>query len=605
MRTVFFCLLMLITGVTQAQSPTPAQQIGQKLILDFRYFCAQGTSSAACRTPVTTLPDQLKTLLQDYQIGGVILFGQNIESREQVLSLNYAMQQAMAGNGRPPLFIAIDQEGGRVARLPDSITSRFVGNMAIGASAPARQAYFARQVAGRTASALKLLGFNTNFAPSVDINSNPANPVINVRSYGESPALVAELGQLTVAQMQQHGILSAVKHFPGHGDTHVDSHSGLPVVTHAQERIEQVELLPFKQILASETPPAMVMTAHIQYPALDDSTLTSRDGEQIIIPATLSQPILTGVLREQLGYTGLVVTDAMDMAGIAQFFTPEQALTQTFSAGADLALMPMPVRTPADIEALTAVIKRLAAKLDSGELDPAATQASLARIARTKAQFKIGQWVNETLSTRLSQAAVLPRPADAKIEQALARAALTAVKTTPDTLPLNTAGRWQVLMPDTARCDAFVQAVLQRQPKLPIQCHALTSLPATALPALDAQDVVIIGDISPQHSVAEMGGLDSNEEVSGRLSVSESQAYARRLLQHARQQGATGVFVAMRAPYAAADFAPLSTLSLATFGYNVTVNERGQAGGAVYEALADALLGRRALTGAAPVSLAR
>ena len=169
-----------------------------------------------------------------------ILFSENIVSAQQLLTLNYTMQAAMAEAHKPPLFIAVDQEGGRVARLPSHMLTPFAGNLAIGASYHEHGTAFAKNVAQGIGGVLRPLGINTNFASSIDINSEPKNPVINVRSFGEKPERVAELGESFVAALQAEGVMSAVKHFPGHGDTSVDSHLELPIVEKEAPELEEV-----------------------------------------------------------------------------------------------------------------------------------------------------------------------------------------------------------------------------------------------------------------------------------------------------------------------------------------------------------------------------
>lgn len=319
----------LVSAAASNTTPSLQQVLGQKLMLDLRYYCEQPVAPGACRTPLTQLPPALAELISKHHIGGVILFAENLQHPEQIVTLNQQLQQAAAAQGTGlPLFIGIDQEGGRVARLPRQQSTSFSGNMAIGATFAEHGNRFATEVGEIMAKELLSLGINVNFAPTVDVNVNPQNPVINVRSFGEDPQQVAILGKAMTEAMQQQGMLVSLKHFPGHGDTHVDSHLGLPRVDHTKQQIEQVDLLPFAQII-KDAAPAMIMTAHIQFPALDSSTFSSKTGEQMIKPATLSRSILTGVLREQLNYKGLIVTDALDMAGISHFFTVPQAVIET------------------------------------------------------------------------------------------------------------------------------------------------------------------------------------------------------------------------------------------------------------------------------------
>ncbi|WP_018982599.1 glycoside hydrolase family 3 N-terminal domain-containing protein [Salinimonas chungwhensis] len=606
MRTVAFLFSAFLSCCCLAQSALsdePETWLGQKLMLDFRYFCEDSTASAECRTPMTHLPDAVKSLLITGRIGGVILFAQNIENTRQLVNLNYELQTLMAAHNLPPLFIAIDQEGGRVARIPDDMATRFVGNMAIGAAGQPADEQFAQQVASGLASSMKQLGFNVNFAPSVDVNVNPANPVINVRSYGESPEHVARLGAITVEALQSHNVLSAIKHFPGHGDTHVDSHTGLPLVTHNKSRIEAVDLQPFKHIINSGTSAAMIMTAHIQYPALDDTRIQTRNGNKQVIPATLSKKILTGLLREEMGYTGLIVTDAMDMAGIAHYFTPAQALQRTFEAGADIALMPFVIRNKSDIAKFHTLRKALLRKITSNAQELGAMQASALRIARTKTKFDVGSYIKAPLSQRLQTASKLPDTASLETEQALADAAITLLRGQGN-LPLSQSGRWRIVMPDAARCRAIVSAISNLNKTLTVACRALLDTPAT-LPwqTWYPDDVLIVGDITPQHTVAEMGGLDDPRALNRRTALPRRHNFLKTLMKTAETGNATTVFVAMRAPYNVADFYPFSDVQLATFGYNVEVTEAGEARGAVFTSLAKTLLGIHTPMGRSPVTI--
>ena len=319
---------------------TLREKIAQKIMLDFRYYCGEreksgpgaATGTTHCAQPVTELPQELAQLITETGLGGVVLFADNLQDSAQIVRLNQELQMAAvrSAHGRP-LLIGIDQEGGRVNRLPREEAAAFAGNMAIGATYPLHSGRFATESAAAMAEQVRVLGFNVNFAPTLDVNSNPDNPVINVRSYSERPEVVADLGAASVRAFQHGGVAATVKHFPGHGDTSVDSHTGLPRVERSLKQAHAIDLLPFKQVFA-EAAPALTMTAHIQYPALDDSTLTSVDGEEMLVPATLSRQILNGILRQEFGYQGVIVTDSLGMAGISDYFSVEDAVVQTFAA---------------------------------------------------------------------------------------------------------------------------------------------------------------------------------------------------------------------------------------------------------------------------------
>ncbi|QPG05356.1 hypothetical protein IT774_14800 [Salinimonas marina] len=578
--------------------------LGQKMILDLRYYCADDTPAAQCCTPVTRLTDPIKKLLVSNAIGGVILFGQNIENTRQLVTLNYELQQLMQQHDLPPLFIAIDQEGGRVARIPDHMATRFVGNMAIGATHSGYQTHFAAQVGASIAETLNLLGFNINFAPSVDVNSNPLNPVINVRSYGEAGAQVAALGDATVKALQSRQIISALKHFPGHGDTHTDSHSGLPRVNANLEQILRDDLLPFIQLIDSDAPPQMIMTAHIQYPALDDTRLATRDGGDTVVPATLSEKILTGLLRNKLNYNGLIVTDAMDMAGIAQFFSPAQALIQTYAAGADIALMPFSIRNTADTQEFERIQQQVMAALNQDVLSRSQMQASARHILQVKQQYHAQRFIARPLAQRLQAAqAQLPSAHNRQLEQQLANAALTVLQG-QSLLPLANNQHISAIMPDTARCQALAGAVSRLDKGHTFACRHSLQLPAGKSSPLSAPtDILLVADISPPHTAAETGGMDSLAILRDRSSQTQRHQWLKQIMQQAQEQGITTVFAPLRAPYIASEFAPVSDIILATFGYNVDTTSHKTPHGAVFEALASGVFTDMAFSGTSPVSV--
>ena len=605
MRIVLFFFVLLINTAVAAPEPGSDKFVlGQKMILDLRYYCADGTPASQCRTPVTRLTDPIKKLLVSNAIGGVILFGQNIEDTRQLVTLNYELQQLMQQHDLPPLFIAIDQEGGRVARIPDHMATRFVGNMAIGATHSHYQTEFAAQVGASIADALNLFGFNINFAPSVDVNSNPLNPVINVRSYGEAAVQVATLGSAAVKAMQSRDIISAIKHFPGHGDTHTDSHSGLPRVDDNLEQILQDDLLPFIKLIDSDEPPQMIMTAHIQYPALDDTRLPTLDGADTVVPATLSAKILTGLLRDKLNYKGLIVTDAMDMAGIAQFFSPAQALIHTYAAGADIALMPFSIRNTADTWEFERIQQQVMAALDQDRLSRSQMQASARHILQVKQQYDAQRFIARPLAQRLQAAKEqLPAPRSRQLEQQLATAALTVLQG-QSLLPLANNQHIRAIMPDTARCQALGSAVKRLGKGHTYTCeHSLQAAAMKTSPLSAQTDILLVADISPPHTAAETGGMDSFAILRNRSSQAQRHDWLKQIMQQAREQGITTVFAPLRAPYIASEFAPVSDIILATFGYNVDTTSQDTAQGAVFEALAAGVFTDFDFRGRSPVSV--
>ncbi|WP_404343380.1 glycoside hydrolase family 3 N-terminal domain-containing protein [Pseudoalteromonas mariniglutinosa] len=586
---------------------TLKQQLGQKLMLDLRYYCPQGDGEQTCRTPVTSLPNDLADLITKHNIGGVILFAENIANIAQVITLNDDLQHAAAkSTSGLPLFISIDQEGGRVARIPRDIATSFTGNMSIGASYQVHGTQLATASAQIIAKELKALGINVNYAPTVDVNMNPDNPVINVRSYGEDPQLVAELGGAQVTGFESNGIISSLKHFPGHGDTNVDSHTGLPKVMHDKATIWQQDLAPFKAIIAKQNP-GMVMTAHIQYPALDDTTFVSKAGKTMIKPATMSRKIITDLLRTELGYQGVVITDALDMAGISHFFDPIEAVINTFSAGVDIALMPIEIRNPNDLANLDKLIARLESEVNQGQLNADEIAASAQRILKLKNKFKLSSQLDK--KTALANAdLILGANEHRQAEAQLALAAVTEIKNNRQTLPLNLAANSNVhiIMPDTRKCIALQYALAELTDKpLSFSCTSLQGYePIATLRNLNAADVVIAAHASPKQSAVEVGGMDDlADDENFSIAQNDQPAALESLLKQARQAKKKIVFVSLRAPYDIAQFGQYGDAVLATYAYNIDVDNGQHVSGPAFTALAKVLLGKATANGQLPVTI--
>jgi beta-N-acetylhexosaminidase len=597
---------MPLQSSTAQAALTLEQQLGQKLILDFRYFCQQG-SSERCRTPLTQLPEALANAISEYNIGGVILFSENSQSIEQLVSLNQQLQTAASKSSSAlPLFISIDQEGGRVARLPRDVATSFTGNMSIGATYDKHGSYYATQSATVLATELAAVGVNVNYAPSIDVNMNPDNPVINVRSFGENPSRVATLGAAQVAAFEANGVISSLKHFPGHGDTNVDSHTGLPRVNHAKEVIYQQDIAPFKQII-NEQSPGMIMTAHIQYPALDSSTFTSVDGKQMIKPATMSRTIITDILRNELNYQGVVITDALDMAGISEFFNPTEAVINTFAAGVDIALMPIAIRTADDLVKLKQLINALVAAVAAKQLDQQEIAHSAHRIVALKNKFKLSSAFTATDTQHQAQQ-LIGSKAHRAIEAELALAAITEVKNERITLPLTLAAGQHVhiIMPDTRKCMAMQQALeTYSQHTLSYSCSSLQGFdPQQAHADINKADVVIAGNATPKQSAVEIGGMDDLADAAQFALNNQQQPKAlESLLKVAKKQNKNTVFISLRAPYDIAQFGNYADAILASYAYNIDVDNKTAVTGPAFTALAKVLLGKSSAQGSLPVTI--
>ncbi|OZB99006.1 glycoside hydrolase family 3 N-terminal domain-containing protein [Paenibacillus sp. XY044] len=353
---------------------TVSEQVGQMLMPDIRQWNGQVT---------TTVNEGLKRSIHDQDLGGLILFDKNIVNVRQVTTLTHDLQMEA---GDIPLFLGIDQEGGVIKRIPGG--TNLPGQMALGATGDTALA----EAGGRlTGEELKALGLQVNFAPVLDINSNPDNPIIGMRSFSSDPDLVTRLGLASMKGLRQSGVIAAVKHFPGHGDTTVDSHMGMPVLNHDRERLDAVELKPFRAAIDNGV--EMIMTAHIAFPAVDNEHVTSlKDGSSVPIPATLSKKVLNGLLRGELGYKGVIISDAFTMNAIAEHFGENQSVERAVSAGVDIILMPQ------DPEAAH---QTLVNAVKSGRIPSETIHASVKRILELKAKYGLFDR-SESLTTQLA-----------------------------------------------------------------------------------------------------------------------------------------------------------------------------------------------------------
>lgn len=310
----------------------------------------------------------LRSTLGKVRPGGVILYSStgNIINLEQVTGLVTSLQKAAWSAAALPLFVAVDQEGGRVNRLTRGVTV-FPGNMALGAAADPGLAAKAARI---TARELRTLGITVNFAPVVDVQSNPANPVIGTRSFGSDPALVAQLATAMVAPTAGEGVLCTAKHFPGHGDTAVDSHAGLPTDSHSRAVLDKVNLAPFSAMVMEGVP--AVMTAHVVMPDLDNGNP---------LPATLL-PKAYSILRQEMGFKGLAVTDSLGMKALDRYWSIEETAIRALQAGADLLVFGAdPGHEPAEIEQ---VHQALVSAVRTDRITQARLDQAVVRVLRAK-----------------------------------------------------------------------------------------------------------------------------------------------------------------------------------------------------------------------------
>jgi len=283
---------------------TLEQKVGQMFIVGF-----SGT------TFTTTLSDAI----ENYHFGNIIYMGANVKKPATIVKMSNDIQTKMVESNGVSAIISTDQEGGRVARLTTKAT-HFVSNMAVCATGDTNNSY---EIGVACGFELKNYGINMDLAPVLDVNNNPDNPVIGIRSYSDNPVRVALFGNKMYEGLGDSGVIGCVKHFPGHGNTSTDSHTGLPVIPSSKDELYQTELAPFIASISNGV--SAIMTTHILFSAIDNE-----------YPATLSHKVLTELLREELGYTGLIVTDGMGMSGVTQFGTTEEIAVMGVKAGIDI-----------------------------------------------------------------------------------------------------------------------------------------------------------------------------------------------------------------------------------------------------------------------------
>lgn len=482
--------------------------VGQKLL-----FAFQGREAPS---------PKIIAAFEKYRPGGVTLFrSMNMGTVAQLKELTASLQQLARRLEMPSLLIATDQEGGQLMAIGDG--TPLPGNMALGATRSRELARMAGKVLGRELSAL---GINVDYAPCADVNVNSKNPVVGTRSFGEDPALVADLTAAMIEGIQSQGVAATVKHFPGHGDTASDSHHGPGTVPHSLERLHAVELPPFKAALGADV--KLVMTAHLGIPSIDGANAP---------PATLSPNVINGLLRRDLGFEGVVVTDALDMRAIRQGELLREDALRAAKAGADLLLV---TSDPLD---QARVYEALVNGVQTGQLTMDELQASVARITRLKA------WLSENATQ--ADLSVVRSDAHLKVADEIAEASITLVRDHAMLLPLrlDEDKRIAVIVPTPqdltpADTSSYVQPRLADFVR---EYHARTDEFNISY-APDEREVALMLERMRGYDVIVAGTLNAYAE--------EKQAeFIRQLL----RSGKTVVTLAMRLPYDLAAFPQAST----------------------------------------------
>jgi beta-N-acetylhexosaminidase len=499
--------------------------------------------------------DTAAQVVQKYHLGGVIYFNNtsrdNFDDPLQVAKLSNGLQKAAVSSGaRIPLMISTDQEGGTVTRMGAPATE-FPNSMAISAGRSTSNATATATILG---SELRAVGITQDFAPDADVNSNPANPVIGVRSFSGQPGLASDYVAAEVKGYQDSGrpnetVSAAAKHFPGHGDAATDSHTGLPRINRTEQQWRDIDVPPFKAAIKAGVD--SIMSAHIQFPSLDPS------GE----PATLSKPIITGKLRGELGYQGVIITDALEMQGVRDMHTDAEIPVLALKAGIDQLLMP--VHLDLAVNAVLDAVK-------SGELTEQRIDESVLRILKMK--LRRGVLTSPFVDTN-AVAKKVGTAANLVKAQSVADKSITALRNDADVLPLKQ-------KPATAFVTGWgATSVPTLAAKLTAHGTATTTLQTGQTPT----DAVI------QQAVAGAQNADVIIALTNNLGGFPLQ---QKLLKALNDTGKPVIAVAAQIPYDAGYESPVQTW-LATYGY-ITPS---------LEALAKVILGEIKPQGKLPVDI--
>ncbi len=554
---------------------TLEEKVGQLVMIGAhaRYMSEDSASLRALRRAVV-----------ENRVGGVIWFRSNVY---EAAVLGAELQR----EARLPLLFAADLESGTGMRFDDTTQGPWA--MALAATSDPELAERRGEVTAREARAL---GIGQVYAPVADVNVNPANPVINVRSFGEDPADVSRFVAATVRGLNRGGVLATLKHFPGHGDTSVDSHRSLPVLAADRERLFTVELLPFRAGLAAQA--RSVMVGHLAVPALDNTPApplvgaaakdTAPDAPgplsvasgipevetQGTLPATLSKPITTGLLRKELAFEGLIVTDALDMGGIVAHFTSEEAAVRAVEAGADQLLK------PPDSEA---AIRGVLAAVRSGRLSEARIDESVRRILIEKGLLGLFESRTPPLP---NVAREVGRREHEELEAEIAKRSLTLVREEKGALPLNLSSRLvHLIVLDDAFAPALPSTLVNELGKRANVAWKTVALdPRSTREEADAVGVALEGADAILVSL-----FVRARSGAGRIAVPE---LAKPVLKRAASGGKPAVAVSFGSPYLLLEFPDFRTYLCAYGSQDV-----------VQAAVARALLGEAGLAGRLPVSL--
>jgi beta-N-acetylhexosaminidase len=547
---------------------TLREKVAQMMIASFRIWQevpetedGEQPVEESSKTNIVELNDEIREMIARDHFGGILLFGENFTDPEQTLRLVSDLQATNRNGGGIPQLIFVDQEGGSVNRIPYSTIG--VSNMALGATGDPENA---RQMAAIHGEEIRLLGIHTDFAPVMDVNNDASNPVIGIRSFSDDPQTVAQFGCAYLSGLHDTGIIAALKHFPGHGNTATDSHTGFPLINSTYEELKECELVPFQA--AIDAGADMVMTAHIQYPQIEQETYTSvSTGEQVYLPATMSHTILTDILRGDMGFDGLIVTDALDMKAITDNFSVEDTIKLAINAGADLLILPA-VKDTNLFKLTETYVDTAVALVESGEIDEARINESVLRILKLKARYGVLDQTDFTVTDEQIAAAKdgVGSAEHRETERQIVENALTLVKNDNGAFPLQVkpGEKTLILFADSCASRAgtgdLVRLLLEEQQALPdgaeivVMKNTKDNVDVCVLAALGADHVILV------HRLYAQACLDPSTEDGFSSGAFD------KIIDALHEKGKTAIVVSCQLPYDAARFPEADAILLTYWG---------------------------------------
>lgn len=552
---VVICVMCVIANIPVANATATVdeiikkmsteEKIGQMITVDIQNWNGEA---------LTIMEDEISEIISKHAVGGVILFEENLQNEQQIVNLTTALQSsAKKSKNGIPLFISTDQEGGEVVRLKTGTS--LSGNMSLGAINNSADAKKAGSIIGAELSAL---GINVDYAPSLDVNSNPENPIIGLRSFSSNPQIVSNLGVQMIKGIQEKNVIASAKHFPGHGDTSTDSHTSLPTVNKTMEQLKECELIPFENAVKNGVD--MIMTAHIQFPQIETNTVKSElTQDEIVLPATLSKTFVTDLLRNKMGYNGVVTTDAMNMEAISSNFGMAQACILAINAGVDELLMPVSLTNADSGVELASLIGNIKSAVVNGVIKEETINSAVKRILTLKEKRGI---LDYSAPNAENAQAVVGSVEHHEIEDDIATKAITVLKNDNNVLPFKPTENQKVVLVaaysnETPACEYAMSKLISKNaiPNVEYEVHYYGggSTPDQIISAISKADYVI--------------ALSEVNDISELSPTSTTTAVTKQIINYTKENNIKCAIISVGKPYDTANYTDAPAL-LVAYGCN-------------------------------------